>query len=162
MEFDVTPEQASHGRLVKDQDLPMLAARWLTQGFDSPTLREIAGLPARQGTEARQSFSIALSELGYPVPVSDVPWDDLPWRGYWDSIWWAVDRTDKTHSPYAAAQHVIEILDDVPDLWGPGHGDELAAVLAEWDENPDRRTELDDRIRTHLRSLREDDVPSLA
>jgi hypothetical protein len=35
---------ASHGRLVPDADLPMLAAQWLTEGYDSPLLRELAGL----------------------------------------------------------------------------------------------------------------------
>jgi hypothetical protein len=42
--FDVTPEQASRGRAVLDADLPMLAAHWLVEGYDSPLLRELAGL----------------------------------------------------------------------------------------------------------------------
>jgi hypothetical protein len=115
----------------------------------------------RQGTEARQAFPALLAELGHPMVTNDFPYDDLPWRGYWDQIWWAVDQMDRTHTPYASAQRVLEVLDDVPDLWGPGRGRELTALLQEWDEHPDQRNELGGRIRAHLRSLREDDVPPL-
>jgi hypothetical protein len=131
------------------------------QGYDSPTLRDVAGLSGREGTEARQMFSAVLSELGHPIPDRDFPWDERPWRGYWERIWWAVDQIDKTHSPDAAAQHVLEVLDDVPDLWAPGRGQALAALLTDWDALPAKRAELDQRIRAHLLSLREDDVPPL-
>ena len=161
VEFDITPEQASHGRVVKDAELPALAAQWLTQGFDSPTLREVAGLTRREGTEARQAFATVLQELGYPPPGSHFPWDERPWRGYWESIWWAVDRMDKTHTPYAAAQNILEILGDVPDLWEPGGGEKLASLLAGWDTRPVERRTAEDQIRAHLRSLREDAVPPL-
>lgn len=95
--FDVTPEQASHGRVVPDADLPMLAAHWLVEGYDSPLLREMAGLSRRHSTEARQMFEAVLAELGHPVVAIDSPYEELPWRGYWEQIWWAVDQMDKTH-----------------------------------------------------------------
>ncbi|NUR07224.1 MAG: hypothetical protein HOQ45_09455 [Nocardioidaceae bacterium] len=66
---------------------------------------------------------------------------------------------DKTHSPYSSAQYVLEILGDVPDLWEPGRGDELMQLLREWDRNRDERHAIGDKIRDHLRSLRETDVP---
>jgi hypothetical protein len=34
-------------------------------------------------------------------------------------------------------------------------------LLEQWDEDPERRDELTERIRAHLRSLRESDVPPL-
>jgi hypothetical protein len=139
----------------------MLAAQWLADGYDSPLLREIAGLSRREATEARQLFDAVLAELGHPVVATDSPYDDLPWRGYWDQIWWAVDQMDQTHTPYASAQRVLEVLSDVPDLWEPGRGQDLQSLLQQWDEQRGRRDELTERIRSHLRSLRESDVPPL-
>ncbi|TCC39673.1 hypothetical protein [Kribbella sindirgiensis] len=140
----------------------MLAALWLVEGYDSPLLRELAGLTRRQSTEARQMFDAVLAELGHPVRTITTPYDELPWRGYWEQIRWAVDQMDKTHTAYASAQRVLEVLSDVPDLWGPGRGTDLVDLLEQWNEHRDRRNELTDRIRTHLRSLREGDVPPLA
>jgi hypothetical protein len=59
-------------------------------------------------------FDAVLAELGHPVVPIDSPYDQLPWRGCWDRICWAVDQMDRTHSPYASAQRVLEILGDVP------------------------------------------------
>lgn len=159
--FDVTPEQASHGRVVPDADLPRLAAHWLVEGYDSPLLRELAGLTRRQSTDARQMFEAVLAELGHPVVTIASPYDELPWRGYWEQIRWAVDQMDRTHTPYASAQRVLEVLSDVPDLWGPGRGDDLINLLQYWNEHRERRHDLTEAIRAHLRSLREGDVPPL-
>ncbi|MGW6200728.1 hypothetical protein ACWF0M_31595 [Kribbella sp. NPDC055110] len=160
--LDVTPEQASRGRAVRDADLPMLAAHWLVEGYDSPLLRELAGLTRRQSTEARQMFEAVLAELGHPVLVINNPYDELPWRGHWEHICWAVDQMDKTHTAYASAQRVLEVLSDVPDLWDPGRGTDLVNLLDQWNEHRDRRNELTDLIRSHLQSLRESDVPPRA
>lgn len=159
--FDVTPEQASHGKVIPDADLPMLAADWLVEGYDSPLLRELAGLSRRQSTEARQMFEAVLAELGHSVVPINSPYDELPWRGYWDEIWWAVDQMDRTYIPYVSAQRVVEVLSDVPDLWGPGRGEDLMSLLRQWDEQRNGRDDLSELIRAHLHSLRESDVPPL-
>jgi hypothetical protein len=159
--FDVTPEQARRGRLVPDAALPMLAAQWLVEGYDSEGLRELAGLTRRDAVDARRMFSDVLGELGYPIPRTNSPWEDLPWRGHWDDIWWLVEQVDRTHTPYAAAQRVLEILSDVPELWEPGRGDRLQELVGGWRDWPDDRERLDAEIRTQLRSLAEDDVPPL-
>lgn len=139
----------------------MLAAQWLVEGYDSEGLRELAGLSRRDVVEARRMFAEVLGELGYPVPRSNSPWEDLPWRGHWDDIWWFVDQIDRTHTPYAAAQRVLEILSDAPELWEPGRGGRLQELLDSRRDRPGDRERLDDEIRTHLRSLAEDDVPPL-
>ena len=77
----------------------MLAAHWLVEGYDSP------------------------------VRTITTPYDELPWRGYWEQIRWAVGQMDKTHTAYASAQHVLEVLSDVPDLWDPGRGTDLVNLL---------------------------------
>lgn len=160
-DYDVKPEQASHGRVIPDRDLPMLAAQWLVDGYNSPLLREMASLTPKQALEGQFRLADVLAELGHPLREVDSPYEQLPWRGQWEGIWWAVDRMDRTHRPYASAQYVLEIVGDHEDLWGPGGGESLMAMLRTWDENPGQRSAIDEQIRAHLRGLREDDVPPL-
>ncbi|SIM57590.1 hypothetical protein [Micromonospora cremea] len=49
-------------------DLPIAAAYALTGGFDSPALRELAGLSKGQPREAVDLFRQAMEELGWAVP----------------------------------------------------------------------------------------------
>jgi hypothetical protein len=159
--FDITPEQASRGLIIPDTDLPMLAAHWLVAGYDSSRLRELAALSRYEGLEARRALPAVLAELGFPVRDSKFPYEELPWRAYWNGIWWAVDRMDHTHTPYASAQYVLEILGDVEVLWEPGGGERLMSLLREWDDNRERRPAINEQIRAHLMGLREDAVPPL-
>jgi len=48
---EISPEEASKSGAgyVRDEDLPMLAAVWLAQGYDSDELRELAGLLTARG-----------------------------------------------------------------------------------------------------------------
>jgi hypothetical protein len=104
--------------LLRDEDLPMLAAVWLTQGYNSERLRELAGMTrqeARQG--GRQLLAGVLSSLGWPMPDWRNAPEEIPWLGYWYQISWARDEIDRLLAPYAAAQRVIEVAGDVPDLW---------------------------------------------
>lgn len=139
----------------------MLACQWLVDGYDSPLLVELASLSVREALEGKVRMDDVLAELGFPQPTTAHPYEALHWRGEWEGIWWAVDRMDRTHSSYASAQYVLEILGDHEGLWEPGRGDDLMALLRSWDENRADRKALDDQIRTHLRSLGEGDVPPL-
>ncbi|RYF56382.1 MAG: hypothetical protein EOO27_18550 [Comamonadaceae bacterium] len=161
MERHVTPEQASHGRTTPDRDLPMLAAQWLVDGYDSPLLRELASLTSKQVLEGQVRLADVLAELGHPIRDVHSPYEQLPWRAQWEGIWWAVDHMDRTHRPYAAAQYVLEIVGDHEDLWEPGGGERLMAMLKAWDDHPDQRSEIDKQVRRHVRGLREEDVPPL-
>jgi hypothetical protein len=87
--------------------------------------------------------------------------EEIPWLGYWYQIAWARDEMDRLLAPYAAAQRVVEVAGDVPDLWVPAGGERLMSLLRDWDEHPAERQQIDDQIREHLRSLREEDVPPL-
>lgn len=157
----ITPEQASHGRTISDRDLPMIAAQWLVDGYDSPLLRKLASLTSRQALEGEVRLADVLAELGYPIREVASPYEQLPWRGQWEGIWWAVNRMDHTYRPYASAQYVLEVIGDYEGLWEPGGGDALMDMLKAWDDRPDQRPEIDDQIRRHLRRLREEDVPPL-
>ncbi|MEU6251390.1 hypothetical protein [Streptomyces sp. NPDC047043] len=55
--------------VLPSDELPMLAAHALVDGRDSPSLRELAGLPRRSdATEIRERYVQALHELGIPLP----------------------------------------------------------------------------------------------
>lgn len=159
----ITPETAAHGATdtVPDQDLPMLGAIWLARGFDSEPLRTLAGLTRGDGAEARRLLPQVLSSLGRATTHSGNPYDELPWRGYWSHIEWAQRVMDDLLSPYAAAQRVLEVAGDVPDLWDPAGGDEIVGLLARWDTEPANRAGVDDLLRGVVRGLREQDVPPL-
>jgi hypothetical protein len=101
-----------------------------------------------------------LDSLGHS-PIDGGSWDSSPWRGYWTSIGWAVREMDRKLSPYAAAQRVIDVVGDVPDLWEPGRGDQLFALLRAWDDQTRDRSEIAVELRNLLRSLHRDDVPPL-
>lgn len=77
-DYDVTPEQASHGRVIPDRDLPMVAAQWLVDGYDSPLLREMASLTSRQALEGEVRLTDVLAELGHPIREVDSPYEQLP------------------------------------------------------------------------------------
>ena len=135
----------------------MLAAVWLAQGYDSEELRELAGLTRQEGRqEARLLLPGVLASLGWPLQGQE-----LLWLGYWSVIEWARDYMDHLLTPYAAAQKVIEIAHDEPDLWVPAGADRLVSLLRDWDHHRAQRQRIDDQIREHLRSLREEDAPRL-
>ncbi|MFE9628414.1 hypothetical protein [Streptomyces sp. NPDC006527] len=55
--------------VISPGELPMLAAHALVDGLDSPSLRELAGLPRRSDeTEIRELYFQALHELGISLP----------------------------------------------------------------------------------------------
>lgn len=140
----------------------MLAAVWLAQGHDSGELRELAGLTRQEAREGgRQLLAGVLSSLGWPMRDWQNATEEIPWLGYWYLIEWAQEQMDRLLSPYAAAQRVIEVASDVPDLWGPAGGRRLMSLLQNWDEHPAERHQIDEQLREHLRSLREEDVPPL-
>lgn len=146
-----------------DEDLPMLAAQWLIDGWDSDLLRDLAAMSRKEARAgARRRLAAVLASLGFELrPSATSPWEELPWRGSWGLIAWARDEMDRRLSPYAAAQRVLEVVGDVPELWEPGRGERLMSMLREWDAQPDRRDALDDDIRALLRSLKADTVPPL-
>jgi hypothetical protein len=102
-----------------------------------------------------------LSSLGWPMrDVRNSP-EEIPWLGYWYRIEWAQVQMDRLLSPYAAAQEVIDVAGDVPELWMPAGGERLASLLRAWDEDRSQRQLIGNQIREHLLSLREEDVPPL-
>ena len=56
---------------------------------------------------------------------------------------------------------ILEVVGDVEGLWEAARGQELMALLREWDQEPDARDAVDQQIRDCVRALRESDVPAL-
>lgn len=96
----------------------------MAQGFDSPELSELADLTRDESrTNGARLLRAVLASLGWPMrDLSGSP-EELPWLGYWYQIAWAKTQLDRLVTPYAAAQRVIEVAGDVPDLWIPAGGD---------------------------------------
>jgi len=142
----LSPEDAAHGELgaLSDEELPMLAAHWLVDGYDSDLLRTVAGMTNRERHEARRMMPEMLASIGYPLFLTESQWDQAEWRGYWSTIAWAVRQMDRKLTPYAAAQTVLEIVIDVPELWEPADGNHLRSLLHAWDETPGNRPEIRD------------------
>jgi len=80
------------------EDLPQIAADALAKGIDSPSLRELAGLPSSEVRDAADLFRSALSELGSVFPDTQ------------DALWKLVRRT---------AQRIVdgEVLPYEGALW---------------------------------------------
>src|SRR4029078_1676242 len=81
------------------EDLPVVAADALARGFDSPALREAAGISRRDIRDARDRFEDALAELGIAIP------------GRVDAVWQLVRRVareivDGDVSPYDGARAI--------------------------------------------------------
>lgn len=56
--------------LIREEDLPMLAAHLLAAGQDSPSLRDLAGRSRREPpAEIRQLFGHIMEELAIRIPV---------------------------------------------------------------------------------------------
>ena len=161
---EISPREASRNGAgqVRDEDLPMLAAVWLAQGHDSGELRELAGMARQEACQGgRQILAGVLSSLGWPMRDWRNAPEEIPWLGYWYRIAWAQEQVDRMLTPYAAAQQVIEVAGDVPDLRVPAGEERLMSLLRDWDEHPAERQRIDDQLREHPRSLREEDVPPL-
>jgi hypothetical protein len=161
---EISPEEASRGGAgyVRDEDLANLAAVWLGQGYDSDESRGLAALTRQEAREGgRRLLAGVLASLGWPMGDWRNAPEEIPWLGYWHVIAWAQEEMDRKPAPYAAAQQVIEVAGDVPDLWVPAGGERLMSLLRDWDNHPAERQRIDDQLREHLRSLREEDVPPL-
>jgi len=86
--------------VLKDQPpegLPSVAADALMAGFDSPSLRQLAGMQPSDYQQARDVFMAALRELGLPVPEAD----DARWCLVRE---WAQEMLDGQRSSHEASK----------------------------------------------------------
>jgi hypothetical protein len=113
----LSPRDAAAGstEYVPDERLPMLAAAWLAEGWNSEALVELASMSAVQArTEARRLLPTVLASLGVSKPYSLA--DEAAAR-YAALVAWAVREMDGRFVPYSAAQKVLEAVDNDPQVF---------------------------------------------
>lgn len=132
-----------------------LADQWLTTpaGLLDQLLGDTLGNP---------EFDVMdmVTRAGFTVRAPD-PFREQPWRGHWTNVAWSIQSVDVTHSPYAATQRLLNDLRTEPLLWEVGQGDQLVALLRNWDQRPQERDRINDLLRSHLTSLTPDQIPPL-
>ena len=113
----LSPRDAAAGSTdyVPDERLPLLAAAWLAEGWDSEALVELASMSASDArAEARRLLPTVLDSLGVSNPYSAA--DEAAAR-YAAKVAWAVREMDSRFVPYSAAQKLLETVDDEPQLF---------------------------------------------
>lgn len=95
-----------------DSDLPLLAARWLTEGWESELLVELAGMARSEAhLDAHRLLPLVLSSLGFDASAE---FRSTGLGRYTALVGWAVRAMDGPFIPYSAAQKVLEAVDDDP------------------------------------------------
>ena len=100
-------------------DLPGVAAEALTAGWDTPSLRELAGTVGADDRETRELFTQALDELGRSLPTEPEASARLVRR-------WSRAIVDGTVAPHMGARGIAGL--------GPDHDDysTFAMLEDEW------------------------------
>lgn len=133
----ISPRDAACGSTsyVPDERLPMLAAAWLADGWNSEALVELASMTeAEARTDARRLLSTVLDSLGVMQPYSV---QNEAAARYAALIAWAVREMDGRFVPYSVAQKVLEAVDDDPQTFKdmPGAA-ALRATLRDVEQSP--------------------------
>jgi hypothetical protein len=144
----------------------MLAAHWLTRGYDSALLVELAVMSLHDGDDARRILPDVLAELGHPMlrvsrAWENAAWDAAPWRGHWPTIKWAREQLVHQSNPTAAVHTVLDVLARDPILWDAGGGTVLQSLYNQRTASSEDREKLQAEIAKHLLALSESDVPAL-
>jgi hypothetical protein len=99
-------------RRLPSEELPRVAAEWLAEGLDSPSLRELAGVSSPQMSDVGPLFESALSELHFSPPKKEEALRFLarhfarqivdgvisPYEGA-RKIWWQVSNEVEARDP---------------------------------------------------------------
>ncbi len=160
--ISVTPKTAialwALGRIPSEQ-LPIIAYQWLEAGWDSPTLRILAGERNSIMSEVGPMFEAVLEELGFVVPALDNVVAYLARES-------AQKIVDGTVSPYDGACEIEQLAFEYSEAEDGSIASEFAFLTLEYEEfaleihieysDEDReqiRAELDARIVEEARKL---------
>lgn len=151
----ISPAAAAAGatRGILDELLPLLASVWLSEGWDSDQLVELAGMSlTRDSSHGRRLLPSVLESLG--LDSSD-NYSGSATERFATELAWAVSVMDGPFTPFTAAQKVLEMADDEPALFDGLPGlDQLASQVATYEQaDPAGRQEVGGAIRRHLLDL---------
>jgi hypothetical protein len=122
--------------LCPSDDLPDLAAAALTEGRDSPALRELAGTPRTDVRVARDLFIAALEELSVPLPAPD----DREPLAYLIAAEIADGHIDPVEGARIIWYHCWHPM-GAPSSWSV-----FVNAVDDWDDYPEYRTECEKTI----------------
>jgi hypothetical protein len=126
------------------EELSTIATNALVEGFDSDSLRELAGMLPSQYQSARDLFLSVMRELDIPIPTED--------QARWNAVrHWALDMVEGRLDPRAASGLIHW------DGWNELDQPKTLAVFAEledeWDEHEARRPEIEQTMIEAARNL---------
>ncbi|MGC2175890.1 MAG: hypothetical protein WA614_10540 [Acidimicrobiales bacterium] len=126
------------------EELSTIATNALVEGFDSDSLRELAGMLPSQYQSARDLFLSVMRELDIPIPTED--------QARWNAVrHWALDMVEGRLDPRAASGLIHW------DGWNELDQPKTLAVFAEledeWDEHEARRPENEQTMIEAARNL---------
>lgn len=131
----VSPGAAALGatQSIPDEHLPLLASVWLTEGWDSDLLVELAGMsPAEARGEGRRLLPPVLASLGFD-PSDEYMASAL--GRYAAHVAWAVKVMDGPFTSFSASQKLVEMTDDEPGVFDGLPGlDQLAWQVAAYEQ----------------------------
>jgi hypothetical protein len=128
------------------EELPRIATNALGEGFDSESLRELAGMLPYQYQNARELFLSVMRELDIPIPSED--------QARWNAVrHWALDMVEGRLDPRAASGLIH--WDGWNELDQPKSLAIFAEMEDEWDEHEARRSEIEQTMIEAAKSLLE-------
>jgi hypothetical protein len=131
--------------LLSAMDLSAAAARALEDGFDSASLRILAGSTALEPDEAGAMFERSLAEIGVPKPSKR----DAVMRLARDV---ANGILSGATAPYQGAKEIWELSLRIPEE-GLAELDSFVYAASEWEGRPEDRDVLEDGITAAAREF---------
>ena len=131
--------------LLRPDDLVQVGVQALKHGFDSPSLRILAGLNASEVEEARRMFDRALSELDLEVPSKRDAVVNLAREI-------AKEILAGTTEAYYGAKRIWDLTlhassEELPEL------DSFVYAASEWDDRPEDRVTFEEGVIAAARDL---------
>jgi hypothetical protein len=149
MDLDLVAAEWEAG-LLPPERIPAVAVRLMEVGLDSSSLRLAAGLLPSETAEAHRLFGAALRELGVPRERSEEE------RGVALAVEYARRMIRGEVDPYQGARTIWQLAVDHFDnetYRRVGNLDALIILADEWEQLPDRRSQIEHDMHEHARQL---------
>ena len=131
-------------RMLTPEQMPTWAMCALTDGYDSPSLSELAGLDHADPRDVRDIFTAALDELGAPTLDEDQARLEMARA-------WAHAAVEGTMTPYEAARRIWWEASSPMDH--PAALVRFVGLASEWEDDPEHRAAYDAEIIQAARDL---------
>jgi hypothetical protein len=124
--------------------IPDWAAQAIAEGLDSVSLRELAGMSARDPIEVREVFYSAARELGQEIPTNA--------QARWTlAIMWAQAIVSGELTPYEGSRLIW--VDAATELDYPQELMGFVGLASEWEDQPEFRVQYEEDMREEARKF---------